>query len=176
MPSTTNISRARRIRAMDFRASVAEGDEFRHQRIVIRRDHAIGMRRRIHANSRAPGVRNTVMRPAEGTNVSGSSALMRHSIAWPREHGLADDIFKLFPVGQANLRFDQVHARDHFRDRMLHLDAGVHFDEVDRAVFIHQEFDRAGAAVADLLERVDHLRAQLGALLRHRSPAKEIPR
>ncbi len=46
---------------------------------------------------------------------------------------------------------------------MLDLDARVHLDEVHRAVFVHQEFDGAGVAVADLPQRCHHLRAEFGA-------------
>ena len=49
---------------------------------------------------------------------------------------------------------------------MLDLDARVHLDEVERAVLVHQELDGAGVGIADRLERVDHLAAQLGAALR----------
>src|SRR5438309_11317179 len=36
---------------------------------------------------------------------------------------------------------------------MLYLDAGVHFDEVQAPVLIHQELDGARVPVSDLLER-----------------------
>jgi hypothetical protein len=35
---------------------------------------------------------------------------------------------------------------------MLHLDARVHLDEVDLAILIHQELDRPGIPVADILQ------------------------
>ncbi len=38
---------------------------------------------------------------------------------------------------------------DRFRDRMLHLDAGIDFDEVKLAGLVHQELDGAGVGVAD---------------------------
>ena len=37
---------------------------------------------------------------------------------------------------------------------MLHLDARVHLDEVQAAVFVHQELDGAGVHVADAAERL----------------------
>ena len=46
---------------------------------------------------------------------------------------------------------------------MLHLDAGVHLDEVEAAVLV-QEFERARAAVADALARFHADLADLGAL------------
>ena len=48
-----------------------------------------------------------------------------------------------------NLPLHQVHARHHFRHRVLDLDACVHFDEVQAAVLIHQELDRARILVTD---------------------------
>ena len=41
-------------------------------------------------------------------------------------------------------------ASDGFGDWMLHLDTGVHLDEVDGSVFIHEELDRTGILIADL--------------------------
>ena len=79
--------------------------------------------------------------------LSGSSALMRHSIAQPRTH----DVFLLerqrLAGGDADLRLDQVDAGDHFRDRMLDLDAGVHLDEVEVALLVDDELDGAGVVV-----------------------------
>src|SRR5689334_10028429 len=49
---------------------------------------------------------------------------------------------------------------------MLDLDARVHLDEVDAAVFVHQELDRAGVPVTDLLERIAQFVAELLAQLR----------
>ena len=91
---------------------------------------------------------------------------MRHSMAWPLKLIFADGVVKPFARGNANLRFNQIHAGDQLRDRMLHLNARIHLDEIDRAVFIHQKFHGAGVGVADLLERLDHFRAQFLALFR----------
>jgi hypothetical protein len=51
------------------------------------------------------------------------------------------------------LRLHQVDACNHLGHTMLHLDARVHLDEVDLAVLIHQELDRPGVPVADVLQR-----------------------
>ena len=62
-----------------------------------------------------------------------------------------DDVFLLprqrLAGGDANLPLDQVDAGDHFGDRMLDLDAGVDFDEVELAVLVDDEFDGAGVRV-----------------------------
>ncbi|MNI20288.1 hypothetical protein D3C73_737620 [compost metagenome] len=46
------------------------------------------------------------------------------------------------------LLFNQIHAGDHLGNRMLNLNTGVHFDEIELAVFI-QELESACAAVTD---------------------------
>ena len=51
------------------------------------------------------------------------------------------------PCGNEDLTADDIHAGDHLRHRMLHLNAGVHLDEVVAAVFIHQKLHRTGADV-----------------------------
>jgi hypothetical protein len=50
--------------------------------------------------------------------------------------------------GDQDLLLDDVDAGDHLGDRVLHLHAGVHLDEVELAVLV-QELEGAGAAVAD---------------------------
>ena len=53
------------------------------------------------------------------------------------------------PAGRdLDLQPHQVEAGHQFRDRMLHLQARVHFQEVEAAVLIHQELHRAGVVVA----------------------------
>ena len=51
---------------------------------------------------------------------------------------------------------------------MLHLDARIHLDEVDLAIFIHQELNRPGVPVADIFQRLlDRLAQLLAQLRRH---------
>src|SRR5471032_2859128 len=47
------------------------------------------------------------------------------------------------------LLFDQVNAGDHFSNRMLNLNTGVHFDEIELAVFI-KELESTRTAVVDI--------------------------
>ena len=54
--------------------------------------------------------------------------------------------------GNAQLRLHEVDAGDGFGDRVLHLDARVHLDEVELAVLVHKELDGAGVLIADLGE------------------------
>jgi hypothetical protein len=55
-------------------------------------------------------------------------------------------------VSQQNLAADDIDPGDHFGDRVLDLDAGIHLDEVEAAgVDIDEKLHRAGRPVADLL-------------------------
>ena len=53
-----------------------------------------------------------------------------------------------FACGDADLFGDDVNARHPFGHGVLNLDTGVHFDEIELAVFV-QKFERTGAAIAD---------------------------
>ena len=68
-----------------------------------------------------------------------------------QHHARGVDIFLLkrefFAGGHAQLGLDQIDAGDHFRDRMLDLDAGVDFDKVKVALAIDDELDGAGVGV-----------------------------
>ena len=46
---------------------------------------------------------------------------------------------------------------------MLHLNAGIHFDEVEAAVFVSQEFHRARIGVTHLLQDLDYAPTEIGA-------------
>ncbi len=57
---------------------------------------------------------------------------------------------ELVPIGHQDLAAYEVDAGHHFSDRVLHLDARVHFDEeVLVAIHVEQELDRPGAAIVD---------------------------
>jgi hypothetical protein len=53
---------------------------------------------------------------------------------------------QLLAGGDADHLLDEVDAGDQLGDRMLHLQAGVHFQEVEIAVLVDDELDRAGGA------------------------------
>ena len=59
--------------------------------------------------------------------------------------GLGDGQF--FTRCNADHLLDQVQAGDALGDRVLHLQAGVHFQEIEVLVFAHHELDRAGTLV-----------------------------
>ena len=52
--------------------------------------------------------------------------------------------------GDPDLLLHQVEAGHHLGHRVLDLDPGVHLHEVEAAVGVEQELDRAGAVVADV--------------------------
>ena len=60
---------------------------------------------------------------------------------------------KLGAVGDPDLFKDQVDVGDHLGHRMLDLDAGVHLDEIERAVLV-QELDGADAEIFHLAHRL----------------------
>ena len=63
----------------------------------------------------------------------------------------------------ANHLFHQVDARDAFRDRVLHLQPGVHFEEIKTLVLADYEFDGARALVIHRLRQLHRLRAHRSA-------------
>ena len=71
-------------------------------------------------------------------------------------------------LGDQDLRTHHVDSRDDFGDRVLHLDAGVHFNKVVVSVFVDQEFDRARVDIVDRLGNLDGVVVQgVANLLRH---------
>jgi hypothetical protein len=67
--------------------------------------------------------------------------------------------------GNADHLLDEVEARDQLGNRVLHLEAGVHLQEVEAAVGARDELDRAGGEIADLLCELDGLFAHGAAHL-----------
>ena len=51
------------------------------------------------------------------------------------------------PAAMRSCHSHQIEAGDQFGHRMLHLQARVHFEEIEIAVAIDQKFDRAGVGV-----------------------------
>ena len=50
--------------------------------------------------------------------------------------------------GYADLLFHQVHTADFLCDRMFHLEAGVHFEEIEILPAVHEEFYGPGSHIA----------------------------
>ena len=80
------------------------------------------------------------------------------------------------PLAGSNpqLRLHQVDAGNRFRHRMLHLNARIHLDKVDRAVLIHQELDRPSILIADLGQAALQRRTQMLADLRRHLQTRRL--
>ena len=77
-----------------------------------------------------------------------ASALIRHSIAWPRSSTSSWADRERLAGGDQDLLADDVDAGDHLGHAVLDLDPGVHLEEEVLLADLHP-LDRAGAAVAD---------------------------
>ncbi len=138
---------------MRWMASVAVlpvGDELGDQGIVIGRDDAVLIGVGVDADANAAGeieARDAAGRGREGVGVFRVDAALDGVAA--ANDGTAENFGQSFPGGDSDLRFDEVDAGDGFGDGVLDLDAGIYFDEVEVALFVHEEFDGAGVAVAD---------------------------
>ena len=110
------------------------------------------------------------MSPGHGANVFGSSALMRHSIAWPRKlHGRVSGRSSFSPAAARICSATRSSAGHHLGHRVLDLHARVHLQEVELAVLVHEELERAERRVAGLADRLaDHLAHLLAQLGGHR--------
>ncbi len=82
----------------------------------------------------------------------------------PVELDLLLRVAQLASAGDADLFGNDVDAGHHFCDGVLHLQTCVHFEKIEIAVFVHQEFDGACVDVIHCLRGFDrdiaHLFAQ----------------
>src|SRR5258708_6330597 len=139
-----------------------------NQRIIIGRNRAFGVSGRVDAYAR-PSRRiercDLPRRGREFLRMLGIDATLDGVSAM--HDGALQHISQLFARGDHDLTLHQVNVRDHFGDRMLHLDARVHLDEVEPPLLVHQKFDGAGIVIADLAERLaedfSDLLAKLGS-------------
>src|SRR5574343_1041144 len=115
----------------------------------MRRNLVAGIDVRIHANARAawgmPGI-DRARRRDEGIRVFGIDTTL-DGVTAELDVFLAEA--QLFAGRNADLFLHDIDAGNHFGDRVFDLNAGVHFDEVELAVFI-EELEGAGAAIANL--------------------------
>jgi len=97
--------------------------------------------------------------PAIAVHHSRDGQELGHDIFGVEAHlnGVAADLSVAYLVGQSGafsypqLERDEIEPGDHLRDRMLHLEPGVHLEEEEVAVAVENELDRAGTDVADRL-------------------------
>ena len=83
---------------------------------------------------------------------------------------LTDDVFLRYwqrlAGGHPQLQLHQVEAGDQFGHPVLHLEAGIHFQEVDPALPGDQKLHRSGVVVADALPQGEGQRRQPPPCLR----------
>jgi hypothetical protein len=89
---------------------------------------------------------------------AGSSALMRHWIAWPRKLRL--DVERLVRR-DAQLELHEIEAREHLGHRVLDLKPRVHLHEPEIARVVEEHLDGTGAAVAEPRARIRRARTDL---------------
>ena len=102
-----------------------------------------------------PGTLNAWIMPGDGANVSGSSALIRHSIAWPVNVTSPCLNDSRSPAAMRICSLTMSMPVTDFGDRVLDLDARVHFEEVEVALVVQQELERAGVGVLHGARGVD---------------------
>ena len=134
------------------------GGDLQQQGVVIGRDLAAHAGRgRVQTDAEAAGgavrgdlagVRGKIVGGILGgdTALDGIAVLMHVRLTGDADAGIAEGI----ALGNQNLGTHQIDAGDHFRDGMLHLNPGVHLNEIVVALFIHQKFQRTGVDVADV--------------------------
>jgi hypothetical protein len=133
------------------------GGDLLEQRVVEARHHRARVRRAAidadaEAHRAAVGADAAVVGDEVVLGVLGGDAALQRvageaDVGLGRDAGLAGGA-DVAALGDADLRLDDVEAGDHLGDGVLHLDARVHLDEVERAgVGVHQELDGAGAHV-----------------------------
>src|SRR6185312_1700247 len=78
----------------------------------------------------------------------------------------SNDLAQLFACSNPDLCLYKIHAGDHLGDRVLDLNARIHFDEVQAAIFVHQKFNSACIDVSDISETAFEFVADLLSQLR----------
>src|SRR5258708_19107368 len=149
----------------------AVGDHLADHRVVVRRHGVALVDVRIDADPRtARGVigGDLSRRGRKAIRILGVDAALEGVAA---QHDVLLAKAQLLPGGDADLLLHQIDPGDHFRDRVLDLDARIHLDEIELLV-LEQELERADTAVADLAAGFDTALAdaiaQLGRELRRR--------
>ena len=120
-------------------------------------------------STRTPGPAGSeyaVIVPGAGRKpVRGSSALIRHSIAWPRRAISSCGQRERLAGGDEQLLPHEVEPRHGLGDRVLDLDPSVHLHEVEVPLRVEEALDRAGGAIPDGPCRVDGDRSDARAQL-----------
>ena len=138
-------------------------DKFSDQTVVVRRDEISAERMGIHTDIRTAGGNELLNFSGAGSEI----AFRIFGIDTAFDSVSAElDIFlpdiQFAAGGDPDLFFDQIDAGDHFGNRMLHLDTGIHFHEIEffRISGVKQKFDRSGTGVIGSFRRFDRGNAQ----------------
>mmetsp|Transcript_3165 Transcript_3165/g.5450 ORF Transcript_3165/g.5450 Transcript_3165/m.5450 type:complete len:258 (-) Transcript_3165:95-868(-) len=130
-----------------FGTITAVNDQLGDQRIVIGRDAVAIIKRAIHPHAEPAGRvvlgdragAGRKLRQLLGVDPNLDRVTLHLQVFLAERHRLAG--------GNADLFADEVHTHDRLGHRMLHLQAGVHLDEIEFSVLV-EKFDRARALVA----------------------------
>ena len=154
------------------REAHAAGGDFHQQRIVKGRDHTAGIALpAIESHAKTGGGAVSDDAPVIGGEIIGR-ILCRHARLDGVPHAwhvlllgqLHHVPVQFLPLRHLDLRPHQINAGHHFRNRVLHLNARVHLDEVPLfGIHVVQELHRAGVVVLDVLGQFHGRRAQLAA-------------
>ncbi len=133
-----------------FGAGGCPDAQLAHQRVVVRRDGRTLVRARVvpdpRARRRAQHLDAARAREETGRRILGVHAALDRVTA-AGDVGLR--VPELLACGDSDLLAHQVDPGDELGDRVLHLQTGVHLQEVEVAVGREEELDRADAAVVD---------------------------
>ena len=130
----------------------AVDDQLANHRVVIGGDGIAGVDVRVEPHAHSPWDEDLVDASRSGLEIllwvlGVDPALDR----CPLDADVALFPRECFSGRHLNLRFDQIDARHHFADGMLHLDARVHFNEIEMVVPVDDELDRTGVGVSGFL-------------------------
>lgn len=130
-------------------AGIAEGDEFTDHAIVVGGDGVAAVDMGVYADAVAAWGVVEVDWAWGGPEVMSRIFCVDSAFYGPF---MADfDIFlfilEFLAFSDKDLFFNEIDASDFFGNAVFYLDTGVHFDEVEVAMFIDEEFDGAGIFV-----------------------------
>lgn len=116
-------------------------------RVVVRRHRQAGFHPVVDAHPLSAGRLvgdNPPRRRQEGDGILGVDAALDGVPLAPRRHVLLREGQRL-ALGDVQLQRDEIKPQRLFRDRVLHLQAGVHLEEVEVLVGVDEKFDGPGA-------------------------------
>ena len=150
-------------------------DELGDHGVVVRRDGVAGIDVGIDADAfSAGGVPEVDGAGAGGEIVEGVLGIDAALDGVAAGGGFEHVVGERLAGGDADLLLDELAAHDFLGDRVLDLDPGVHFHEIEvLGGFVDEVFDGAGVLIADVFDEIDgrlaHAGAELGGEQRRRA-------